>query len=143
MTTQPLHSSEVADDRLAKAIAAHLSSATDDMPHDVTERLRAARVQALAKRKREIQQTVTAPVLATVDAGISLGSTDGGWWNRLTSALALVALVAGLVGIADLQDELRASELAEIDAELLTDDLPPSAYTDPGFAQFLRSNPDR
>ena len=28
---------------------------------------------------------------------------------------------------------------AEIDAALLTDDLPPDAYSDPGFAEFLRS----
>jgi hypothetical protein len=26
-----------------------------------------------------------------------------------------------------------------VDAALLTDDLPPSAYADPGFAQFLKS----
>jgi hypothetical protein len=35
---------------------------------------------------------------------------------------------------------LRASEIAAVDAELLTDELPPAAYTDPGFLQFLRSN---
>jgi len=39
-----------------------------------------------------------------------------------------------------LQDEMRAKEIAEVDAELLIDDLPPQAYTDPGFAQFVRAN---
>ncbi|MBC7727039.1 MAG: DUF3619 family protein, partial [Microbacteriaceae bacterium] len=37
------------------------------------------------------------------------------------------------------QNDHRASEVAEVDAAILTDDLPPSAYADPGFAQFLRS----
>jgi hypothetical protein len=37
------------------------------------------------------------------------------------------------------QTDRRASELAEVDAALLTDDLPPSAYADPGFVQFLKS----
>jgi hypothetical protein len=37
-----------------------------------------------------------------------------------------------------LGNDNRAKELAEIDAAILTDDLPPAAYTDPGFAQFLK-----
>ena len=39
-------------------------------------------------------------------------------------------------------EALRASlgdyELEDEDAALLTDELPPAAYTDPGFAQFLK-----
>ena len=31
-------------------------------------------------------------------------------------------------------------ELAEIDTALLVDDLPPAAYSDPGFVQFLRQS---
>jgi len=37
------------------------------------------------------------------------------------------------------QDGIRISEIADVDTELLTDDLPPAAYTDPGFTQYLRS----
>jgi hypothetical protein len=50
-------------------------------------------------------------------------------------------LLAGLVTIHVVQNEYRARELAEIDAALLTDDLPPAAYADPGFVQFLKSTP--
>jgi hypothetical protein len=39
------------------------------------------------------------------------------------------------------QNEHRTNEIASLDAELLTDDLPPNAYTDPGFLIFLKSNP--
>jgi hypothetical protein len=52
----------------------------------------------------------------------------------------LLALVFGLVVINTVQNDNHANELAEVDSALLTDDLPPSAYTDPGFAQFLKVN---
>jgi hypothetical protein len=51
-----------------------------------------------------------------------------------------VALVAGLLVISVVQDDDRASELADVDSALLADDLPPAAYADPGFAQFLKSD---
>jgi hypothetical protein len=60
------------------------------------------------------------------------------FWNRIGAALPLIALVAGLILIHTVQNERRASEVAEVDAALLTDDLPPAAYADPGFAQFLQ-----
>ena len=64
----------------------------------------------------------------------------GGWWTRIGSVVPLVALVAGLMAISVIQEERRTDELAEVDSALLTDDLPPAAYTDPGFAQFLKTS---
>ena len=52
--------------------------------------------------------------------------------------LAPLALVAGLVFINGIVNEDRANEVAEVDAALLTDDLPPAAYTDAGFIQYLK-----
>jgi hypothetical protein len=37
-----------------------------------------------------------------------------------------------------IQQELTESDIASIDSALLLDDLPPDAYTDPGFLQFLK-----
>jgi len=142
MTTHG-HYSKHPEDRLGRLIAARLSETANDLPHDITERLRAARVQAVARRKKESALSAPASAALAGTVNIQLGKPDGGWWSRLTSALALLVLVAGMVAISDFQDELRAVELAEIDAELLTDELPPSAYTDPGFAQYLRANPSR
>ena len=72
------------------------------------------------------------PPGASATAGQSL-------WNRIASALPLIALAAGLILIHAIENDRRASEVAEVDAALLTDDLPPSAYADPGFVQFLKS----
>ena len=54
-------------------------------------------------------------------------------------ALALCLLVVGMLGISEIQNELRARELAQVDLALLLDDLPPAAFSDPGFIQFLKS----
>jgi hypothetical protein len=59
-------------------------------------------------------------------------------WSRIASFLPLIALVAGLVCVKQFMDDNQADELAEVDTALLTDDLPPAAYTDPGFLQFLK-----
>ena len=124
-----------AADRFGRAVAARLSAGTDELSYEVRERLRAARVRALEARK---QAEVHAPVLVGRGGAATLG--DGlSLWNRIASVLPLVALVAGLVLIHTSQSERRASELAEVDAALLTDDLPPAAYADPGFVQFLKS----
>jgi hypothetical protein len=133
---------QIRADALGKALALRLSEGAEHLPHDITERLKAARAQAVAKRKIVSAQTVTAGSLAfsSGEAALQLGGSDGGWLNRIASLLPLLALVAGLVSIAVLQDDDRTRELAEVDAELLTDDLPPAAYTDPGFAQYLRAN---
>lgn len=123
-------------DRFGRRVAARLSEEAEQLPRDIAERLRAARVRATAQRKREITVPVRAHALAgagrLVDEGLSL-------WGRLASALPGVVLAAGLVAIHLIQNDLRAYELAEVDAALLTDDLPPAAYTDPGFVRFLQS----
>jgi hypothetical protein len=110
------------------------------LSHEVSERLRAARVRALAQRK-----LVATPTVSVSGGVATLGFDAGqpGFWGRLASALPLVALAAGLVAINVIQNDNRAEEVAEVDAALLIDDLPPSAYADPGFMQFLNGAGDR
>lgn len=64
----------------------------------------------------------------------------GGWWRRVGAVIPLIALVLGLIAIRNVQENNHAREEAEVDAALLTDDLPPAAFTDPGFAQFLKTD---
>jgi hypothetical protein len=135
MNTKVPDSSTAAEDSFGRLVAARLSEGSRELPHDLGERLRVARAQAVAARKQ-------APQLRTSPAVMQSGhvaTMGGGWWTRIGSVVPLVALVAGLFAISAMQDEDRASELAEVDSALLTDDLPPAAYTDPGFAQFLKS----
>jgi hypothetical protein len=129
-------------DQFGQKLAARLSQSTDALPHDISERLRAARMQALDRYKQV--KTVTASALQSNGgaATLTFGEEDRGLWRWVASIAPLLALVAGLVVIQMLGNDNRAKELAEIDSAILTDDLPPAAYTDPGFAQFLKARRD-
>ena len=128
-------------ERFAAKATAYLSEGATDLPYDISERLRAGRMQAVAKRKISKLQTATAVSRAGSSSAMTWGASDGlSWWGRLGSVLPLVALVVGLLTINSVQDDNRVQEIAEVDAALLTDDLPPAAFADPGFIQFLRTN---
>ena len=136
MNTKVSTSSFAVEDQFGQRVAARLSAGSQELPHDIGERLRVARAQAVAARKLP-PQLRTAPVAVQSGHTVTLG---GSWWTRIGSAVPLIALVAGLITISVMQDDDRASELAEVDSALLTGDLPPAAYTDPGFAQFLKAD---
>lgn len=63
-------------------------------------------------------------------------SSSSGIW-----VAPLVVLVFGLIGIAQWQNDSRLTDIAEVDAVLLTDDVPPDAYADSGFLVFLKNGP--
>jgi len=97
----------------------------------VAERLRAARARALARQRPE-----PAPALAWAD---NVVGNFGGWSGvSLRVLLPFAILVAGVSGVYTWQQNQRADELAEIDARLLTDDLPIDAYLDRGFQNWLK-----
>lgn len=138
--------SQTAVDAYALRVTQHLTQAAEELPYDITERLRAARMQALDKRKRPAVQVVRRAESATLLVGsggaATLGGGDDGrtWWRALVSAVPVAALLVGLVFVNMVQDQTVAAEIAEVDAALLTDDLPPAAYADPGFLQFLKTS---
>lgn len=129
-------------DEFGLRIAARLNSASLELPHDISERLRAARTRAVAARLKPQTrlQTSTAAIHQNGAALLNFGGDEGlNIWSRLASLLPLIALIAGLALIQNIMDDDRANELAEIDSALLVDDLPPAAYADPGFLQFLKN----
>ncbi|MBZ4210692.1 MAG: DUF3619 family protein [Comamonadaceae bacterium] len=138
MTNSYLYQNLVAQDRFGLQVAARLSDAADELPYDISERLRAARTRALSQR-RSAAQTASSVTRSGSAATLTFGTEQLNWWDRVAAAAPLLALVLGLVAINVIQNDKRANEIAEIDAALLTDDLPPAAYTDPGFTQFLKS----
>ena len=132
-----------AQDRFGLVLAARLNDAAMDLPHDVSERLRAGRVRALGKRKISLVRLAPSMAVSGAAGTLTAGSENLSWWNRIAAAVPLLALVLGLIIINIVQDDRRANELAEIDAALLIDDLPPSAYADPGFTQFLKMSSEK
>lgn len=129
-----------AEPQLAARLATVLTARAEALPHDVTERLRFAREQALLRAQR----TAAAPTAAHVgvsSSGLGVLAGFAPWWQRVASVLPLLLLVSGLVAIDQWATHEQVLAAADIDAQLLADDLPPDAWSDPGFAEYLRSAP--
>ncbi|RQS64481.1 DUF3619 family protein [Burkholderia sp. Bp8963] len=119
-----------------------LDERTAALPAATTDRLAAARQAALARKKPE---PATAPVFVPALAGaggaygppVTSARAPTSFARRLLRAWPLALLLAGLVGIAYWEDMQRTAELADIDAAMLSDDLPLNAYLDHGFNAYL------
>lgn len=130
----------VLEERFALKTVSHLSAGAAELPYDISERLRAARAQAVSRRKIAKPLTASTVVNTGSSAALTWGADEGlGWWGRIGSVLPLIALVVGLLAINNFQSDNRAYELAEVDSALLTDELPPAAFADAGFVQFLKN----
>ncbi len=140
MTNLNHYQKQLVQDRFALRVTARLSDAVDALPYDISERLRAARVRAVGARSLAFKLTASSVAVSGGSATLAFGGEHLNWWDRFAAVVPLLVLVFGLIAINVIQNDDRAKELAEIDAALLTDDLPPAAYTDPGFSQFLKLN---
>ena len=138
MTNSTIYQQDLEQERFGLRVASRLSDSLDDLPYEISERLRAARVQAVAKRKLVATKMVTIIVNLGGGSSLTLGSDQPNWWGKLATAVPLLMLVLGLIAINLIQDDLHIKEIADLDAALLTDDLPPAAYTDPGFTHYLK-----
>lgn len=165
---------EALEARFALRLTARLEDGAQALPHDITERLRVARQQAVEAARLARLGAAVAPVaageasavvglqLAGGQGAVVMGGAAGNWneagqsrqpghgrrldegptsWGwRLASVLPVLALVAGLWGVHAYKAAEKVQAAAEIDTALLTDDLPPDAYADPGFSEYLRND---
>lgn len=138
MTQTSFTDADVLRARIAARIAAGLTERADDLPHDISERLRIAREQALTRARAVRREAAAAETIVAVSGGAAVRSGPP-WWQRLAVALPLVMLVAGLVMIREHDQREQVMAAADVDSVLLADDLPPAAYSDPGFAEYLKT----
>ena len=137
--TPPQAALDAVQARFALRVTAKLTERSTDLGPDLTERLRFAREKALA-RARAVRTAETATAVGVSRGGVAvLGRLGSGWWLKTASVLPVFALAAGLFLIQRWQDNIQISTAAEVDAALLADDLPPRAYSDAGFAEFLKT----
>jgi hypothetical protein len=95
-------------------------------------RLKAARERALARQRVESR----IPVLAWVDNAVGKLGGPSSLIPRML--LPMAVLILGLVAINQWRDSQVAAEIEEIDAAVLTGDLPLDAYLDKGFDAWLK-----
>ncbi len=174
----PAAQREALEARFALRVRARLDEGAQALPHDIGERLRVAREQAIAAARAAraaslVSQTVPTPITLT-QGEMSLAGGHGttglpmpmhpwheaeaartalqraprkaeppmGWGWRLAMVLPVLALLAGLWGIQRYQRHEHVEATTAVDMQLLTDDLPPDAYADPGFEAYLNQDTD-
>lgn len=141
MNTIDQRYAESMTNRQGLLLAAQLNLGATELPYDISERLRAARERAVAQRRVEVARSAPLRVAQGQTAALGWGGEESmGLFGRLSAIVAMGVLVFGLLGISDLQSDERARELADVDMALLTDELPPQAFADTGFIQFLQKD---
>lgn len=137
--------------RYALRVTALLSES--GVSHDVSERLRVAREQAVqraaATRRTAALAHKSAP---TQEARISVnvGGGSAAWgggsplqpsqrWTGWMPVVPVLAMLVGLWLIDHHWSQRQIEAAAEVDAALLADDLPPTAYSDAGFVEYLKA----
>lgn len=147
--TDPLSSvpaqrnAEAVQTRFAMRIAAALSERQrSGADTDIDTRLRFAREQALVVARKARSGLAGAPAVVGVAGGAAVfgpGPDSNPWWLRLGSLLPLAVLVAGLALIDNQYARSQIDAAVEVDSAILADALPPEAYRDQGFVEFLRT----
>ena len=109
----------------------HTLNRAPALPADKAARLAAARAQALERQRPQM-----VPVLAWVD---NLLGSVGGWTGlSLRVVMPAIALFISVAAIYTWQQNQRVADVEEIDALLLTVELPIDAYLDRGFQNWLK-----
>ncbi|MEJ7806496.1 MAG: DUF3619 family protein [Telluria sp.] len=110
-----------------------LNEHAEQLPSSTVDRLAAARKAAMARKKPDAPVLVAQGQPVANIASFFSFSTLG----RMAVIVPLLALVVGLAGIYQYEEQQRIAEMAELDAALLSDDLPLTAYLDTGFNEYL------
>lgn len=124
----------------ARKVKLALDANLDNLSDDTLQHLAAARRVAMARKKKggaSVSVRVQQPVLAGALGGGMFSPDKPSWLNRLGVALPLLLGVILFAGIYQHENAKRVDDLAEIDAAVLSDELPLSAYLDHGFNAYL------
>lgn len=120
----------------ARQVRRALYEGLDNIPTHYRERLTSARQYAVSRKKQ--------PAFSRVAAFLPKLSMSGNHmlppeWasSRLWLMVSLASLLIGLTMIYDISLHQHIHETAEIDALVLTDELPLTAYLDEGFNSYL------
>lgn len=110
-----------------------LNEHLDNLPAATTDRLAAARQLALSRKKPESTLLAAGRRVAGPASRLFSMSSLG----RFAVVAPLLVLALGLSGMYQVEEKQRIAELAELDADVLADDLPLQAYLDDGFNAYL------
>jgi hypothetical protein len=124
------------EQELARRFVQHLDEGLETLRPSTLHRLQRAREAALAR----VPASATHVRLASAGEVPHAGH---GWSLNSRVAAAVIALTFALLGMLYWQQQVQHvrppydAEFADVDAEVLTDELPVVAYLDPGFEIWL------
>lgn len=152
--------------RFTSSIRQALDESAERLPLRVTHRLEQARKAALARAPERVAAQALAgglssrPFVGLAAAGaggsLSAGALPGSWavsrhdadgdrppfvaWRLAAIVVPVAVLVAGLIAFSELDARRDADEVAELEAAVLSDDVPIAAYADRGFGVYLKNS---
>jgi hypothetical protein len=129
MTTQ--------DSEFANKITTYLDAATRDLKSGTVYRLQQARSVALAR----LSEPLRSPELAF--AGGTMAGGPKPFYSQLRFWVGVAMIAFAVLGWQQWQVYQTVKDAEEIDAQLLTSDLPIDAYLDRGFQVWLRTGDPR
>ncbi|WP_038167569.1 DUF3619 family protein [Thiomonas sp. FB-Cd] len=128
-----------AEARFGYQVAARLTEDTEHLPDEVVQRLKGIRHMVVDRQRARRQALARSPVLIHGHTATLGGPGESSSWRlRLGLLLAIPTLLFGLYALQHYQQERFVRKIADIDTALLLDNLPPQAYVDPGFTNYLQ-----
>ena len=124
------------EERYAHRVRQALNHGLDDIPPTASRRLEAARHLALSRQKLAKPEMV----LAGAGSAGSVSFSTASHTPHLKQILAILALLLGMWISFYWHSVQYVSALEEIDSALLADDLPPEAFMDNDFLEWLKDD---
>lgn len=121
------------EERYARRIRQALNHGLQDIPPTASRRLEAARHLALSRQKQ------AKPQLVLAGPGMLHGKT-GAPTPYLRQILSVLALLLGMWLSFYWHSSQYVSEIEAVDSALLADDLPPEAFMDSDFFEWLKDD---
>jgi hypothetical protein len=126
--------------KVAEKITGYLDAGAADLRPGLAYRLQGARAEALARLSDPQRVTRMQPAFLTGGSGTLAGGGHRPFYQQARFWIAIAVLASAVFGTQQWSEYQRAKELAEIDTQILTSDLPIDAYLDRGFQNWLRTS---
>jgi len=127
------------NDNFSKKLTGYLDQGTAELKAGTVYRLQKARAAALARLAVPVGVRASESRLAHAFAGTGAAGHAGGknLWTSARLWLGIAIIVAAGFGYQQWQVYQQVNDIVELDAQILSSDLPIDAYLDQGFRNWL------